>query len=110
MILLNNVPIKTVPVSKDRFEYGNEIIWQNGKFLELFIIYKLTKQLKKENTLYNDLLIIDGLTFKNSILLFIMCFIIKKTDIRVYSTTPLPERLPHTTIHLELLGEADESF
>lgn len=110
MILLNNTPVETAPVCKDRFEYGNEIIWQNGKFLELFTIYKLTKQLKQENTLYNDLLIIDGLSFKNSILLFIMCLIIKKTDIRVYSTMPLPERLPHTTIHLIPIKESDESF
>jgi hypothetical protein len=110
MILLNNAEIKQAPVSKNCFEYGNQIIWRDGEFIELITLYKLIKQLHKENTVHDDLLIIDRLAFRNMILMFIMCFIIKRSDIRVYSTIPLPESLPHNTIELVELEEDNESF
>jgi hypothetical protein len=108
MILLNNLPINNAPVNKNLFEYGNEIIWRDGKFIELITLYKLINQLKQENTLYNDLLIIDRLCFKNIFLMFFACFIIKKTDIRVYSTISLLEFLPHTTIDIIPLEDNNE--
>lgn len=110
MILLNYNQIESAPVNKNYFEYGNEIIWRNGKFFELFTLYKLIKQLKEEKTIYNDLLIIDKLTFTNFILMFITCFVLKKTDIRIYSTFPLPDNLPHTTIDLVEMEDDSESF
>lgn len=110
MILLNNIEIVNAPVDKAYFEYGNEIVWRNGKFLELLTLYRLLRQLREEKTIYNDLLIIDGLSFKNIIPIIITCFILKRTDIRVYSTIPLPETLPHTTINLVEMERDNESF
>jgi len=103
MILFNNTPIKKLPLDKGLFEYGNEIVWIDGSFFELFKIVKIVKQLSKEGTIQNDYLVIQSLSFRNYFLIELVCYFLKKSDIRVFSLIELSKKLSYTKCDLERL-------
>jgi hypothetical protein len=103
MILFNNNLVNKLPVNKSLFEYGNEVVWVEGKFFEIFKIKRIIKQLHKEGTVENDYLVIQSLSFNNSILLELVSFILKRCDIRIFSLIDLSKKLPYTKCDLERL-------
>ena len=103
MILFNNVPVTKTPINKSEFEYGNEIVWLDGSFFEIFKIVRIVNQLKKEQTIEDDYLVVQNLKFSNYFLVEFVCYVLKKCDIRIFSLIDLSPKLSYTKCDLQRL-------